>query len=243
MTEQIKKTPKRRKPRKKAIPLLGVIGIFLLACMILTTNIIYHRLTDFRYEKHLDDIAVSVDGTSVTLRELGYYIYEVEAFGAERAKVYDAEDPLAFWNMHFSAGDNSAFVSELAKDTAYNTCVCDLIYEQMAIAEGYNLAGTGETEAEQSAQEFFDKLSLSQIDSTGLTLEAVTKIEKRRALAKRYATHYLEQSGFDGYEKNPTKELSADGDYYKNWILPEHQVEYNEKIRKNISMGHITINL
>ena len=72
-----------------------------------------------------------IDDTDITLREFGYYIYEVEEFVQRQALLYDPENPKHWWNTHFSAGMDSQFVCDYAKKVAVNICVSDEIYYRL----------------------------------------------------------------------------------------------------------------
>ena len=84
---------------KKIIIILAISGI-----IAIIGAQIYKIATAFHYEDHLDEAIISVDGDDLTLREFGYYIYTTEEFVQKQAVLYDSEDPLHWWNTHFSAG-------------------------------------------------------------------------------------------------------------------------------------------
>ena len=56
-----------------------------------------------------------------------------------KALLYDPEDPLHWWNTHFSAGLDSQFISELAMKTAINTYLSHIIYNNEAQRAGMAL--------------------------------------------------------------------------------------------------------
>ncbi len=95
-----------------------IIAIILANCFLILAAICGKILSRFDYEDHLDEAVVSVDDASITLREFGYYIYEVEAFVQNQALLYDPENPKLWWNTHFSAGLDSQFVCDYAKKVA-----------------------------------------------------------------------------------------------------------------------------
>ena len=63
-----------------------IIIIIIIANSILIAAAICGKvLSSFKYEDHFDDAVITVDDTDITLREFGYYIYEVEEFVQRQA--------------------------------------------------------------------------------------------------------------------------------------------------------------
>ena len=113
----------------------AVIGIIIFNCILIVAAICGKILSRFDYEDHLDDVVITVDDTDITLREFGYYIYEIEVFVQKQALLYDPENPKHWWNTHFSAGMDSQFVCDYAKKVAINTCISEEIYYKKALSD------------------------------------------------------------------------------------------------------------
>ena len=64
----------------------------------------------------------------------------------------------------------------------------------------------------------------------------------RKVLVLKFALQYFEDVDFTGYSGYREQLVSYDGEYYKKEILPEHKIEYNQEIVKELSMGRITTN-
>ncbi len=203
---------------------------------------IYKAATVFKYEGHLDEVIISVDDNSLTLREFGYYIYTTEEFVQKQAVIYDPEDPLHWWNTHFSAGLDSQFVSELAMKTAINTYLSHAIYYAEAQKAGMALSSSEEEAAQSEADEMYQKMSPLQLKKTGLNESLIYFALCRKKLASKYAEDLATNIDFSGYEDDLGSLLSGDGDYFQNVILPQHNVVINEKLMKNIKIGRITVN-
>ena len=204
---------------------------------------IYKTSTAFRYEDHLDDVIINVDGEALTLREFGYYIYTTEEFVQKQAVLYDPEDHLHWWNTHFSAGLNSQFVSELAMKTAINTYLSHVIYCSEAQREGIALNSSEEETARIEANEIYKKMSAAKLEKTGLDEALIYEAVCRKELAAKYARNLALTTDFSGYESDPGVLLGGDGDYFQSVILPQHEVVINEKLMKNLKMGRITVNM
>jgi hypothetical protein len=227
-----------KQTRKGLIIFLCVIAA---ALLLWAGELFYKAQHPFVYAERLDDTILRVDDEAVTLRELGVYIYQVETFVDEQARLYNPEDRTEYWNKHFSAGLESAFVSDMAVEAVYGTCVCDHIYEKMAQEDGFTLSAKKEEKAQEDAEELWNEMSEEQRQATGVTKETVLAVCQRKALVSAYAEKFVQEVDFTGYSGNPEELLSYSGDYYKNEILPQHKIWYNNALKKEIRIGKITI--
>lgn len=198
----------------------------------------YHN--KFVYEEHLDDVVLTVDGREITLRELSYYVYDVETKIDKQARIYNPEDPLDYWNTYFNSGTEGGYISEMAKDTVLETCVCDLIYEDMALQSGYELTSEEKEEISRKAEIMYAKLSEKQRQATGLTKELIAEAMCRESLVVKFASEYFENVDFTGYSGYREQLVSYSGEYYKKEILPQHEVEYHNAVVKELSIGRVT---
>lgn len=230
-----------KKKDKKVLILFLLLLCALIAGAVLSVWGRHRALFD--YEAHLDETVFSVDETDVTLREFGYYIYEVEDYVNQQAKAYDAGNPQSYWNVHFSAGKKSRFLKNMAKDTAVNTCLAEIIYADMAKQEGYELTVEEKKAALEQASELLSKMTKAQIEKTGLTQELVEKIELRKALAAKYAEDYVQTIDLRDYEGNPSELISGNGAYFQNEILPKYHVDFAKKLLNELLFGKITVNM
>lgn len=219
-----------------------IIAIILIIFTLLLISVYVKILARFDYQDHLDDTVISVDGECVTLREFGYYIYEVEDFVQNQALLYDSENPKLWWNTHFSAGADSQFVCEYAKKVALEVCTCDQIYYKEAIASGFILDAAAETQNRVESRELFMEMDPSQIEATGLNEEIIDKIYRKHMIASKYAETLSKRQDFISYGKKTEEVLNWDGEYYREKILPKHEVELNDKILDEIILGRITVN-
>ncbi len=218
---------------------LLVMAVFVL---LVSIGVWEKKANRFSYKDSLAEVVLTVDDREVTLQELGYYVYIVEKHVDAQARIYNPEDPLDYWNTHFSAGTQSAYISEMARDVILETCVCDLIYESMAAEHGYTLSEEEKTQAKKEAQDVFVRMTEKQKRMTGLTQELVTAVEERKMLVAKFAAEYFEDTDFSEYSGYREELVSYDGAYYKQNILPNHKVSYNTKITDVLRVGRITIN-
>lgn len=230
---------KQNRDRKNLITLLLFVAAILALCCI---GFLISKSKEFVYEDCLDEVVVTVDQQSVTLQEFGYYIISVESFVNKQAVLYNGKNPLEYWNKHFSAGLQSTFVSSYAEKTAYEVCICDLVYEQMAKDKGLELDEKGKEKAQILAEEFWKKCSKEQLEKTKLTKEQVEQISQKKVLIANFAKEYVKEVHFDGYKGYREDLLSYDGDYYKKELKPKHSIKINSKIKEGLKFGRITLN-
>lgn len=136
---------------RKAVVAIIIVNVFLIVIAVCG-----HILGKFNYSDHLDEEVITVDDKDITLREFGYYIYEVEAFVQNQALLYDPENPGLWWNTHFSAGMDSQFVCDYAKRVAINMCIADEIYYRQALSQGLSLTSNEEAQV-------LDKITFGKI--------------------------------------------------------------------------------
>ncbi len=226
------------KETKRGLIILMTIVTVLMTLLAIDGWFKYHN--QFEYEEHLDDVVVTVNDRKLTLRQLSYYVYDVEVEIDKQARIYNPEDPLDYWNTYFNSGVEGGYISEMARDAVLESCVCDMIYEDMAVQSGCELSDEEIEEVKKKAQVQFAKLSDAQKQKTGLTQELVTEVLVRKALVVKFASEYFEDVDFTGYSGYREQLVSYDGEYYKKEILPQYEVEYNRAIVKELSLGRIT---
>ena len=219
-----------------------IIAIIIANVMLVIFAIGGKMLSRFNYEDHLDDTVISVDGTNITLREFGYYIYMIESFVQNQALLYDPENPKHWWNTHFSAGPDSQFVCDYAKKVAVNTCICDQIYYKEAIKYGIGRDEALTSQTLREARALFMNMTSWQLEATGLDEELVIGMYNKHVIASKYAKKLSGELNFSKYDKEPDELLNWDGEYYQEEILPKHEVIISDKILRKITLGKITVN-
>ena len=225
------------KSEKKFILILIVVVAAALA-----GTLIYKKVTTFNYKDHLDEVIISVGNSDLTLREFGYYIYMIEDTVQDQAHLYDPQNPLRWWNTHFSAGPDSQYVSEYARKSAVNTCLSHEIYYKEALAEGIDLTPEEKEAAEKAASDLCAGMTEIQLERTGLTEDIIYNLRYKQELAAKYARSLAERVDFSVYEDGPEVELSGNGDFFQDVVLPRHQVSINNDLVDNVNMGRVTVN-
>lgn len=189
------------------------------------------RYTDrISYVKHLDDRAVTVDGTDYTFRDLAVYLACQEREIAEQARVYDLENPSKYWNAH----TNGQFIRIAGRDAAMDAAVHDVIFYEMAAEEGTSLSEAEDAFLENQKQDFWSDLEEEGQARLGVSKQEIDGLFDRMALAQKQQQLYADEKGVDLREYNVNGSLYAE-------LLEEHSYEINEKLWKRLNFGNITI--
>lgn len=200
------------------------------------------RPNPFVFKDQLNTTIVSIDNTKITLQELSYYIIDVEAYVNTQALTYNPDNPKDYWNTHFSAGDNSAFVYAAAREQVYESCVSDYLYAMEAKKAGFALTERQIKTAETEAREIFEGMTAKQVKATELNLENLKELHIRETLASAYAAHLAETLDWSKVSDTAQKELSFSGKYFQEHILAAHKIKLDKKTWSKVIMGSITIN-
>ena len=235
-----RQTEERAADMRRNIRIL--VGVILVILLLAFSSVFMKQNQRFAYREHLDDEVVNVEGESVTLRQFGYYVYELESFTQKQALKYHPSDPLDYWNTHFSAGNDSRFVSEIARDTAINRCLSDLVYARMATEAGFALPEGEEQQIHKEASDWYEALPDEAKEVLGISPEEVREVIARNHLAKAYAYEYSKTVDLTGYSGDVTSLLSAGGKYFDEQLLTRYEVKQNRELLEEISFGRITVN-
>ena len=227
-----------KKSAGKAVAVIIIASVFLIMFAFCG-----HILSKFTYSDHLDEKVITVDDKDITLREFGYYIYEVEAFVQNHALLYDPENPGLWWNTHFSAGMDSQFVCDYAKKVAINMCIADEIYYRQALSQGLSLTSNEEAQVLDDVSNLINNMDSRQLLSTGLDEKIIFDISKKHALASKCAEKLVKDRNLAAYYEEPAREVNWDGAYFQEQILPGHTIRMNDSVLDKITFGKITVNL
>lgn len=99
----------------------------------------YHDMKqNIVYNEHLDDVAVTVNGKELTLRDMAFYVAFEEMNVEKQALVYDSGNPNKYWNIH----TNGEFVRVTARKAAMSMAIHDEIFYEMAKKRALHLLTT-----------------------------------------------------------------------------------------------------
>lgn len=183
------------------------------------------------YADSLDEVALTVDGVELDLREMAVYVAYQEKQVQQDALVYNSEKPLAYWNAY----TNQHFVRSVAENAIKDMAVHDEIFYQMAVKEGIELDEAEQAYLENEIMDFFMDLSDEQFARLGVEKEDIERAMGKIALANKYQSILSQIEGVEYTEYDYT------GAAYESLIV-EHTVKENEDVWERISVGGITVN-
>ena len=191
----------KKSVKKTIIAIISVLAVFVVIGLLIGVILYVKKLNRFEYKDHLDEVVITVDQRNITLREFGYYVYQIEGYTQEQALVYNPDNPAEWWNTHFSSGPDSQFVCDYAKDVAVNLCIADEIFYEEAKKQGLELNEDGDEKVKTDTQEMINKMDSVQMSSTGLDEKIISEIKSLQA-------HKLGRSLLSG--RNPAQTFSSD---------------------------------
>ena len=243
LEQHIAAKPAERKKKRK-VRLKKEVRTFLLIIIsflvVMALYITFDRLTKFDYEKNLDTIVVTVDQTNISLKEITYYIMLVERTGNEYAGQYNENNLTEYWGLYMNQGDETGYVTDLAKQAALDYCIRDNIYAMEAGKAGITLNQVEIAELREDTENAFLAMNSREKEVSGLSQEELQIIMEKECLSHKYMS-ILAQNYKDGALEAMTLVYDVGGSYY-NELLEKYPVSLNEKIWKNVKVGHITIN-
>lgn len=178
------------------------------------------------YTERLDEVAVTVDGEDLTLRDLSFYVlYEEQTIESE-AMVYNKDNTRDYWNLHA----NGIFFKYAAKKYVMDMAVHDHIFYKAALDEGMKLTPDEKQAVDDSFSDFTDDLFLQQLDSPLYDKELIYETMEHIALAEKYRDYIAarDETTYAGY--------AYDGYDYKK-LLEDHSVRINKRVWDRVAIG------
>lgn len=235
-TEMDKKKKRRLKPEIK-----GIL-IFVLVLGVLTAAaVVYQYQTAFSFASGLAEPIVTIDETVVTLKEISYYIMEVENTGDEFARLYNPDNPIEYWGLYMNEAASAGYVSDLARTAALDYCIRDNIYSLEAVKNGVELTGEERESVRTDAEDYYGRMTQRQRETTQLATEDLELIFEKIALTQKYMVQLSSQEEDVSVLEAVTLHYDVGGDYYES-LKDSYAVKVNERIWGQVRPGHTTIN-
>jgi len=189
---------------------------------------------------HKDEEAFFIGDESVTMLEASYYIMEYENMYNEMAKKENPHNPQKYWNGYFFAA--GSLFKTWVKEQAYEVCICDNIYYQEAVNNGFELELAYQVMANDEAASIYSNMTEKQKKETGLTVEEIYNIMLKKQYRAQYAEELASSEKLREYEEGAVKALEISGGYYKE-LLEKYNVSINEDcVWDELEFGTLTIN-
>ncbi len=215
--------------RKKYIVTLVLAGIVL----VLGIYSVYESKsrTMLEYPDNLNKVAVTVGGTELTLKDLGFYVAYEESEVESQAEVYEPDDTKKYWNLHI----DGEFVKVAARNAAIQMAIHDQIFYDMAIADGIELTEDEQEALKNSQQDFWaDLTDEGRNEKLGVEEKDIQYTMFKAAMAQKYQQIYEElQSADEG-------DYSFSSDAYQK-LLEQKEYKINKNVWSRVDFGNVTL--
>lgn len=218
---------------QKEIRQAGFFTLLTLLLVIAVGAAALHRAKETQkiiYVEHLDERAVTIDGKERRFRDLAFYLAYQEMTIEEQARAYDLKQAGKYWNMHA----NGIFIRVEARDMAVKMAVHDEIFYRMALERQIELSQEETDYMENRKADFWSDLEEDGQARLGVSLEEISEVFERMALAQKMQQVFADEKGVD------CREYNVNGELYEE-LLQEHTYEINEKLWKRLNFGKIIL--
>ena len=135
------------------------------------------------YRDSLEMKAVTVNGNELTLRDLAFYVAYEEAEVQRQAVVYDADNPIRYWNANMGG----TYTRVAARNISMQMAIHDEVFYQMAMEEGIELSEADESALADVEQDFWSDLIMIDGDQRmGISEKDIQMTMRKMALAQKY---------------------------------------------------------
>ncbi len=209
-----------------------LVIITLVSAMILVALMGYQSRQSLIYAENLDKTAVKVGVQELTLEDLAFYVLYEEHSVEEKARVYDEENPMSFWNVH----TNQVFIKLKAQETAMNMAVHDYLFYDEALKCGMALTEEEKELLESRRTDFWEDLYDEQKENLPVSYETINASMGKIALAEKFQQKMAVEHG------TTYAAYSYDGYDYEQWLKENDiKVKVNHKVWDRINFGNITL--
>ena len=221
------------KKKQDIIIVICVLTIVLSVCAIFC---IYYgkKNKEFIYNQHLDELAVTVynddQNIEITMKELVYYIINVEGDIDDMAHQFNSDNLNAYWNIKLDKGLYTT--RKYAKDLVIDKCVMDNIYYMEALKNNVLLTEEEEELASDDTHLILKNLTSRQMEVADFYYEDLYKIMEKLYITSKYVNTLLKE----GYTM---EELDVKGSYYEK--LKENYSYKVEAIWDDVKLGNLTV--
>lgn len=217
--------------RRKYTHLVTLILLLIIVGLLVGSRWQTKQRQQIVYPEALDKVAASVNGISLTLRDIAFYVAYEEAEVEKQAFAYDAEHPEQYWRLHL----NNTYVYAAARNAVIQMAIHDEVFYQMAQKEEISLTDEEEQALSDKEQEFWQDLVEDGKDvMLGVSEDDIAQTMRRIAYAEKYQSIYAQMQGAS-YEDYAFSE-----DAYVA-LLDEQDYTINQNVVKRLGVGTITL--
>lgn len=209
------------------------MGVSMTVCIFAVAWAVWQRAQNLQrviYAEHMEDVAITIDGTEYRFRDIAFYLAHQEMVVDKQARVYDMDHPNKYWNVH----TNGKFVRVEARDQAMNMAVHDEIFYQIATEEKLELTEEEIAYMKNQKNDFWDDLEEEGRQRLGVTEDEIEQRFWRMALAEK--AQKIMAAGQNAEEGA----YGMNGALYEE-LLKTHSVKINERLWKRLNFGNIIL--
>jgi foldase protein PrsA len=189
---------------KKSKKILNLLLIALLAVGMTLTGC-------SKKQNPAESLVLTVNEQNVYLNEMMYYIYAVEASGAQWEQMYQTYYNSSYWDTEYEEGKT---MRDQAKEYVMDTAIkYEIIYDK-AVKADYTLTEDEKLQAESNAATILSEMTEDVLKITGFTKEILTKVQEKLMLGEKYYSKVVE-------------DLAIDNDAIKDSIKFDDYKQYN----------------
>ena len=211
--------------------LITICLALILLIMILISQGNYERKKSLVYNESLEMTAAEVNGVTLTLADVAFYVYYEENEVDKQAVVYNADNPNEYWGSY----TDGQFIKLAARNAAIQMAIHDEIFYQMAMKEEIILS---EEELSSLANNQTDVWSDMTEDGKekrlGVSKEQVDKTLEKMAYAQKYQTIYALSLNASYEDYNFAREQYGA-------LLEEQDYKINKDVWERIPFGKVTL--
>lgn len=202
----------------------------LLAVILLSLYYGFEKRNPLVYQEHLEDVAVTVDGTKLTMQDLAFYILYEEGRVEQQAMVYNADNTRDYWNLHV----DGVFIRESTKTAIMDMAIHDQLFYQFAKERHIALTRNEQKYADNMMADFWMDLLDGQQQKMGVSDEYINASMQKMALAQKYQRKLAEEN------QQSYASYNWDGYSYKQ-LLETRDVKINERLWNRVTVGDISL--
>lgn len=104
--------------------LVSIVLIAVVLVMLMRNNNSMTNARPLVYRESLDEVAAQINGETLTLRDMAFYVGYEEYQIQQEALVYDPDDPNRYWSMRVEGG----FMNAVARKNAMQMALHDELF-------------------------------------------------------------------------------------------------------------------
>ena len=189
--------------------LVSIVLIAVVLVMLMRNNNSMTNARPLVYRESLDEVAAQINGETLTLRDMAFYVGYEEYQIQQEALVYDPDDPNRYWSMRVEGG----FMNAVARKNAMQMALHDELFYQMAMEEGITLDDNDQKHMDNKLEDFWEDLTERQGETAlGISRKDAKKTIQR--IAPNVTDKQIQQAIHDAHLVHYVRTLPGGLDYY-----------------------------